>query len=225
MARRSYNRWCPLSSALDIVGERWTLLIVNELLISPRRYGELDSAFSGMGSNVLSNRLRLLEEEGVVRRRALPGPGSGVVYELTERGQKLDAVVHALRDWGVSELLNAPGLESQYFDMSYIIPADFAEDLDEIWQWEIDDVVFHLHLRGADMWKHPGPASSPALVYRTNVDTLLRMGALEITEAQAIEQGLIELVGEEAEYDRMMGLLGDPPRRAKLILDEAMGEG
>ena len=225
MARRSYNRWCPLSSALDVVGERWTLLIVNELLISPRRYTDLDQAFSGMGSNVLSSRLRLLEEEGVVQRRALPGPGSGVVYELTDRGRRLEPVIHALRDWGVEDLLSDPGENGRYYDMSYIIPDEIAGVLDEEWQWEIDGKVFHLKLHGTDLWKQDGPANNPSLTYRTDIATLMRMGAGEITEDDAIGEGLIVLVGDSAEYDRMMGLLGDPPRRAKLLLDGIESDG
>jgi DNA-binding HxlR family transcriptional regulator len=85
---------------LDVVGERWTLLIVRELIHAPRRYGELLEALSGIGTNLLVNRLRDLEAAGVVGRVLAPSPQSAVVYELTDRGRALQPTVDALQAWG-----------------------------------------------------------------------------------------------------------------------------
>jgi DNA-binding HxlR family transcriptional regulator len=98
--KRRYRERTPLAAALDVVGERWTLLIVRELLGSPRRYGELLDALAGIGTNLLVNRLRDLEAAGVVRRVLVATPQSAVVYELTDRGQALGPVVDALEAWG-----------------------------------------------------------------------------------------------------------------------------
>jgi DNA-binding HxlR family transcriptional regulator len=83
-----------------VVGERWTLLIVRELLGAPRRYGQLLEALPGIGTNLLANRLRDLEAAGVVGRVLAPAPQSAVVYELTDRGRALEPTVDALQAWG-----------------------------------------------------------------------------------------------------------------------------
>ena len=95
-----YGRFCPLSRALDVIGERWTLVIVQELLKQPRRYGALLDRLPGISTSVLADRLRRLERAGVVARE--PGAvGAGVVYALTARGQELEGALRALRRWGV----------------------------------------------------------------------------------------------------------------------------
>jgi DNA-binding HxlR family transcriptional regulator len=101
--KRRYRENTALAAALDVVGERWTLLIVRELLRSPRRYGELLEALTGIGTNLLVNRLRDLEAAGVVRRVLVASPQSAVVYELTDRGRALRPVVDALEAWGETD--------------------------------------------------------------------------------------------------------------------------
>jgi DNA-binding HxlR family transcriptional regulator len=98
--RRRYREQSGLAAALDVVGERWTLLIVRELLRAPRRYGELLEALPGIGTNLLVTRLRDLEAAGVVGRVLAPAPQSAVVYELTDRGLALKPTVDALQAWG-----------------------------------------------------------------------------------------------------------------------------
>jgi DNA-binding HxlR family transcriptional regulator len=100
--KRRYRETTALAAALDVVGERWTLLIVRELLASPRRYGELLDALAGVGTNLLVNRLRDLEAAGVARRVLVATPQSAVVYELTDAGQALRPVVDALEAWGAA---------------------------------------------------------------------------------------------------------------------------
>jgi DNA-binding HxlR family transcriptional regulator len=98
--KRRYRERSGLAAALDVVGERWTLLIVRELIPAPRRYGELLDALPGIGTNLLANRLRDLEAAGVVGRVLAPAPQSAVVYELTDRGLALRPIVDALQAWG-----------------------------------------------------------------------------------------------------------------------------
>jgi DNA-binding HxlR family transcriptional regulator len=98
--KRRYRERSGLAAALDVVGERWTLLIVRELLRAPRRYGELLQALPGLGTNLLVNRLRDLEAAGVVGRVLAPSPQSAVVYELTDRGRALQPTVDSLQAWG-----------------------------------------------------------------------------------------------------------------------------
>jgi DNA-binding HxlR family transcriptional regulator len=98
--KRRYRQRSGLAAALDVVGERWTLLLVRELLRGQLRYGELLDALPGIGTNLLVNRLRDLEAAGVLRRVLAPSPQSAVVYELTERGRALRPAVEALEAWG-----------------------------------------------------------------------------------------------------------------------------
>jgi DNA-binding HxlR family transcriptional regulator len=98
-----------VSRALDVLGERWTLLVVRNLMAGPQRYSDLAAQLPGMASNLLGTRLRMLEEHGVVRRTVLPPPAARTVYELTERGRELDAVIGALGRWGRRLLTDHPG--------------------------------------------------------------------------------------------------------------------
>src|SRR5581483_20237 len=101
---KSYRQYCPIAHALDVVGERWSLLIVRELSHGPLRYTDLLDRLHGCGTNVLAARLRGLEQHGVVARRRLPPPAASTVYELTAVGQGLEPVLHALCSWGLRTL-------------------------------------------------------------------------------------------------------------------------
>src|SRR6188508_1089348 len=98
--RRLYGQRCGVARALDIVGERWTLLLVRELMIGPRRFKDILGGLPGIGTNLLTDRLKDLEQAGVVARRVLPPPAGSTVYELTELGRGLEPVVFALGWWG-----------------------------------------------------------------------------------------------------------------------------
>jgi len=97
---RSYGQYCALAKSLDVVGDRWSLLIVRELLAGPQRYGDLLAALAPIATDMLASRLRDLEADGVLTRRELARPATGRVYELTERGRALEDVVSAYIRWG-----------------------------------------------------------------------------------------------------------------------------
>ncbi|MFI6323613.1 winged helix-turn-helix transcriptional regulator [Nonomuraea sp. NPDC050556] len=99
--KRTYGQACPIAHALDMIGERWALLVVRELRLGPRRYADLQAALPGIGPSVLTQRLRDLEEVGVLRRQTLPPPAASKIYELTEWGAELEPVFAALRVWGM----------------------------------------------------------------------------------------------------------------------------
>jgi DNA-binding HxlR family transcriptional regulator len=97
---KRYGQWCGVARALDVVGDRWAMLIVRDLLLGPQRYSDLQAGLPGIGTNVLAERLRMLQQAGVVTRRALPPPTVVVVYELSDAGRALGPVLSALREWG-----------------------------------------------------------------------------------------------------------------------------
>jgi DNA-binding HxlR family transcriptional regulator len=102
---KTYDQYCPIAHALDLVGERWSLLIVRELLHDgPLRYSDLHARLDGCGTNILAARLKALEQGGVVRRRRLDPPAASWVYELTEYGEGLRSVLHVLAHWGARSL-------------------------------------------------------------------------------------------------------------------------
>jgi DNA-binding HxlR family transcriptional regulator len=114
----SYREFCTVARALDVVGERWALLVVRELLLGPRRYTDLRQGLPGIGTNVLAARLRQLEAAGIVERKQLPPPAPATVYELTDRGRGLRPVLDELARWALPDL-GAPrrddAVESRWF--------------------------------------------------------------------------------------------------------------
>jgi len=100
VTRRSYDQYCALARALDVVGERWTLLIVRNLLLGPRRYTDLQAELPGITTNLLAKRLAEMEEAGLVERQLRPPPTPAAVYALTTEGAALEPVIHALGGWG-----------------------------------------------------------------------------------------------------------------------------
>jgi DNA-binding HxlR family transcriptional regulator len=101
---RDYGDYCGLAHALDLIGSRWTLLIVRELLTGSKRFTDLEQGLPGIPTNILSARLRELEDSGLVERRLLPRPLSGVVYELTDYGRELEGPLIGLGLWGAKSL-------------------------------------------------------------------------------------------------------------------------
>jgi DNA-binding HxlR family transcriptional regulator len=102
--RKRYEHYCPVAHALDLVGERWALLVVRELMRGPKRYTDLAEHLPGIGTNILASRLRDLEACGIVAKRTLPPPAASRVYELTEYGRELKTVMRELALWGARSL-------------------------------------------------------------------------------------------------------------------------
>jgi DNA-binding HxlR family transcriptional regulator len=120
VTRRNYGQACSVAGALDRIGERWSLLIVRELLLGPLRFSALARGVGGAPTDVLTRRLRDLEADGIVRRRELDPPASAVAYELTELGRELERPLVELGRWGLNfyRLEDVPGIESSWLPNS-----------------------------------------------------------------------------------------------------------
>jgi DNA-binding HxlR family transcriptional regulator len=169
MPRRSYDQYCPLSRALDVVGERWTLLIVRELLTGPRRYTDLHADLPGVSTDVLAARLKELERDGLVTRRRLPPPASAAVYELTPRGESLLPALTALAEWGAAELPAQPGptdaLRAHWFALPLArLIADLAAGHEGAVNIRLDEGTFHVLLGPVGPHYGQGPAERPGAV-------------------------------------------------------------
>jgi DNA-binding HxlR family transcriptional regulator len=120
---RNYHQYCPMAHALDMVGDRWELLIVRELLQGPKRYTDLADGLPGIGTNILAARLRDLEANGVLAKRTLPPPAASRVYELTDYGRELKPVMRELALWGARSL-GPPKPDDELFPGWLVSPID-----------------------------------------------------------------------------------------------------
>jgi DNA-binding HxlR family transcriptional regulator len=108
---KRYDQYCPVAHSLDLVGERWSLLVVRELMEGPKRYTDLVDGLPGIGTNILASRLKDLEAGGIVQKTKLPPPAASTVYELTPCGHDLRPVLHELARWG-ARTLGPPPLDA-----------------------------------------------------------------------------------------------------------------
>jgi DNA-binding HxlR family transcriptional regulator len=150
--RRSYDQYCSAARALDLVGDRWTLLIVRELLAGPRRYTDLHADLPGVSTDMLATRLRDMERDGLLARRRLAPPGNASVYELTVRGRELTGVLHALGEWGAGELAErgaTDAVRAHWFALPLLRALEGA-GVRGLVQVSLEEGEFHLHAGSAD---------------------------------------------------------------------------
>jgi DNA-binding HxlR family transcriptional regulator len=150
MSKR-YDQYCPVCHALGLVGERWSLLIVRELLRGPKRYTDLVEGLPGIGTNILAARLRELEDGGILRKRRLPPPAASTVYELTEYGAELEEPLYALARWGARSL-GPPGPDEEFYPdwglnaFAALFDPDAARGLTETYVVRIDGDMYTVRL-------------------------------------------------------------------------------
>ena len=197
---RSYNDLCPIARALDVVGERWALVVVRELLLGPQRFADLRAALPGASSNMLTDRLRELEQRGVVRRRTLRPPAASKVYELTERGRALEPVLDALGAWGADELPPADGSVSASSMMIYLRARGTPSHTYRI---ELDDRVWTLSSGNVE----PGETAVPDAGIATDPATLNELLRQPESLDDAIAGGRARVDGD---VERLRELLAVP---------------
>lgn len=213
MSKRSYNQYCAIARALDIVGERWTLLVVRELLTGPKRFKDLLEGLPGIGTNLLTTRLKDLERYGVVRRTTLPPPAASKVYELTELGRSLEPVIAALGRWGL-EFLDTPDREDDLrpawavVAMRSALKQEAARGLQETYEFRIDKEAFHLRIKEGEVEALQGSAVDPELVVRGSTQAFLALVAGQLEPAEALESGEIRIEGEQETLARCLEIFG-----------------
>lgn len=203
---RTYGQYCGLARALDLVGERWALLVVRELLLGPRRFTDLLDGLPGVSTNVLATRLRRLERAGVVARSILPPPAASAVYELTDYGRALEPAVAALGRWGAASLgERGPGqaLRSHWLALALkaFFHGDQAVDAGRVYEVRLRDGAFGLAVADGVVDVTPGPAADPDLVLEADDDLLV--GVLTGRVAPA---ALTVVAGDPAEVPRFVEL-------------------
>ncbi len=161
---KRYGQMCPLARGLDVVGDRWNLLIVRELMIGPRRYTDLQAGLPGIGTNVLAARLRDLAAAGIITHRTLPAPTPASLYELTASGRALAPAIHALQQWGIDHAPPPePGdaVQPSWVLMSAAAAASRVAADGSVCQLQVGDEVFHLVAEPAPFAVHGGLADQP----------------------------------------------------------------
>jgi DNA-binding HxlR family transcriptional regulator len=208
---RSYRDSCGIARALDVVGERWALLVVRELLLAPQRFSELRHALPHVSSNLLADRLRELEHNGVIRRLA-PTEGPRV-YELTERGRKLEPILLALSDWGIDAPQPPP--PSALSATSVLIFLQRAARPDPAapptnYRLELDGRVWTVRLASGRVQVQPGEPATAAVSLRTEPKTLSALLADPATLATACADGSVAVVGDLSAIGRLLHAVTDP---------------
>ncbi|MEU0331852.1 helix-turn-helix domain-containing protein [Streptomyces sp. NPDC006193] len=195
--RRSYDQYCSAARALDLVGDRWTLLIVRELLAGPRRYTDLHADLPGVSTDVLASRLKDMERDGLTTRRRLPPPGAAYVYELTARGRELLPVLQALGKWGEGELGErrpTDAVRAHWFALP-LLRALEGEGLVEV---GLEEGEFHLRVgseEGAAYGDGPAPGEAGArLVMDAATCEAVARGELALREA--VRAGRVTVTGD-----------------------------
>src|SRR5918994_1430550 len=207
MSKRSYNQYCAVARALDIVGERWTLLIVRELLTGPKRFKDLLEGLPGIGTNLLTARLKDLEGYGVVRRTTLPPPAASRVYELTELGRSLEPVIMGLARWGL-EFLGASREEEDrqpawaMVALRSVLKPEATGEVRESYEFRLDDEVFHVWIENGEIEVRQGTTADPYLVVRSDTQTLLAVAAGRVEPGEAVASGTIGIEGDRDARER-----------------------
>ncbi|WP_411111217.1 winged helix-turn-helix transcriptional regulator [Streptomyces sp. c-19] len=194
--RRSYDQHCAAARALDLVGDRWTLLVVRELLAGPRRYTDLHADLPGVSTDMLAGRLKDMEAAELVTRRRLPPPASAFVYELTPRGRELLPVLRALAVWGVPDL-GEPRPTDAVRAHWYAIPllGALAELGAGVVQVTLDEGEFHVRVGDdgsvayGDGVYGAGTAAVADARLSTDAATCRALAGGELTLAEAIGSG------------------------------------
>jgi DNA-binding HxlR family transcriptional regulator len=210
---RSYGQYDPLAWALDLVGERWTLLILRDVLLGPRRFTDLLERQPGLSKSLLSTRLRKLEREGLVRRE--PGAGRRHVYVATDEAWSLAFAFARLGIWGAHRIspqgprdVFRPG--SFALGMAVFADRDAARGVRETYEFDVEGERFHLRVDDGSIEPREGPADDPDFVVTTDAPTCVRIMRGE-APADLVAEGLMSGEGSPEAAANLLAIFKPPP--------------
>jgi DNA-binding HxlR family transcriptional regulator len=192
MSKR-YDQYCPVCHALGLVGERWSLLIVRELLRGPKRYTDLVDGLPGIGTNILAARLRELEQGGILRKHKLPPPAASTVYELTEYGAQLEEPLYALARWGARSL-PPPGPKDEFYEgwghnaFVALLDPGAARGVTGTYVLRVDDSAYTVRLVDGQLQVDDGAVEDADLDVELDRRTLFALASGELPAARAAVQ-------------------------------------
>lgn len=211
---RTYDDGCAAAHALDIVGERWALLVVRELVLGPKRFTDLRAGLPHASPNVLAQRLRELEEAGVVRRRKLPPPAASRVYELTDWGKELEPVIIGLGRWGARSASRprdaALGVDSLVLSFRTMFDPRAAEGLSATYELRVGEDRFRAVVDDGRFDISRGSADRPDAVVEAGAATLATLVYEGRDLGEALRTGELKIEGDEPAVERFLGLFPLP---------------
>ncbi len=215
MPRRAYGQFCGLSRALELVGERWSLLIVRDLLVGPKRFTDLHRGLCGIPTNVLTARLKELEQAGIVRRRILPRPATSIVYELTQYGAELEEPVVYLGRWGAKSLgeprpeeIATP--DSLVMALRSTFRREAARGLHAGFELRFGATILHARIDDGEL--QAGEGELPGADLTVEAGTALKaLMAAEITPKAAVANGSVRVSGNAKLLQRFVELFRIDP--------------
>lgn len=213
MAKRTYGQYCAVAKTLDLVGERWTLLVVRDLLDGPKRYTDLLEALPGCGTSLLSDRLRTLQHDGIIIRRRLPPPAASDVYELTDAGQDLGIALVPLARWGARHALGARQPDETFRTVWPLFVLQASIDPRELGrtsaviEFDVDGSVAHLRIGDGRVSAHDGAADRPDVRLTMDVDTFVAVGTGRVAPQDAVASGRVDVDGDAGAVTALVALL------------------
>jgi DNA-binding HxlR family transcriptional regulator len=211
---RTYCDACAAAHALDLVGERWALLVVRELLLGPKRFTDLRAGLPGVSPNVLAQRLRELEQAGVVRRRKLPPPAASRIYELTDWGMELEPVIIGLGRWGARSPSRprdaAIGVDSIVLALRTMFDARAADGLKASYELRLGEDRFRAVVADGRFEVVRGSAERTDATIETDPGTLATLVFEGRKLDEALRSGDLNLEGDKQAVERFLTLFPLP---------------
>jgi DNA-binding HxlR family transcriptional regulator len=214
-----------------VIGDRWTLLVLRDLLLGPLRFGDLVEGLPGIGTNPLAARLKHLELTGVVQRRLLPLPERGTSYELSEYGRELEPIVMALGRWGARSMGRLPAdvtTRSRWLVaamLAFHVAAMLAFhdesrriDTPTTWELRLSDGPFTVRAEGATLAAVAGAPAASDLVLTTADETMHRLLTRRLPPDEAVASGVVTLHGERAALGHLLDLFVFPALAPESVL-------
>lgn len=214
-SKRTYGEACRFAHALDVVGERWSLLVVRELLLGPKRFTDLRAGLPHASPNILTERLRDLEQAAVVRKRKLPPPYGSSVYELTEWGRELEPIVTELGAWGARSPVppesRAIGPDSIVLALRSLFDAERAGELTATVELRIGEEVFHVEVADGELDLARGKAGDPAATLAfPDAPTMAAVLTGQLPLEQALASNALAIDGSKQAAKRFLRLFPMP---------------
>jgi DNA-binding HxlR family transcriptional regulator len=216
---RSYAQLCGIATALDVIGDRWSVLVIRDLLLGPLRFVDLSDGLPGIGTNTLTARLKLLEAMNVVARRAVPMPERGTVYELTPYGRDLEPILMALGRWGAVSMGRLP--EHTTTRSRWLVAAMLAfhnesveVDRPTTWALQLSDGTFNVHAADNRVSITAGTTERPETIVTTSDETLHRLLTGQLSPEAAVTEGAVVLDGDCASLPTLLTLFQFPAVQA-----------
>ena len=212
---RGYRQFCGLAQALDLIGGRWALLIIRDLLTGPKRFSELQEGLPGVPTNVLTARLRELEDEGIVLRRAHERPGGGVVYDLTDFGRELEQPIMRLGFWGARAM--GPMNPDDHFSIDSLALAlrgsfrpEHADKRPRLYEFNVEGQSLRALVADGKLVVPSASTDDPDLVVDAEADVLAGLLSGEMSLDTARKTGRLQVQGTKAEAGRMLEMFRFP---------------